>query len=470
MNRSSRKTGLAAKYLAMLASITMILAGVAGVAFAGSASAESNEKVWICHADTNNGNGQIDLGVDGTGGELKNGFNLIHISPSAWENAHKALHPNDREATAAEIAQGYCGPPDTPVCDDDEDLVGDVCVPECKEDEIRAENGSCVNPCDVQIESVVYRDDVKQDPCDDPCDDTVNLSGPRTLNEDPKCPSDPSGDAWLNCDGDWTASVTIPGDDSVEVQVLIDGEFVAGEEDVEGSWSGSGSEAYLGDGDTHTIEVQIRHGEGGWKTLAEDTVECNPEPTVEATCDSLTVDLNGADPDWIWVTVDDEYLDESGSYDADADTLTFKLDGSVSKDVAVFYGETREPFWSKTVKACDAPPPDFCAENPTAPSCVPPATCANNPAACPPGDTPPVVAAATVEAPAPATVAAPAPATVAAPAPATVAVPAAATLPASVPAGEGSQAPGLPMWALALIALGALGAVAAGKGLLGARK
>ena len=82
--------------------------------------------------------------------------------------------------------------------------------------------------------------------------------------------------------------------------------------------------------------------------------------------------------------------------------------------------------------------------------------------------TPVVVAAATVEAPA--EVAVPAEATVAAPEAATVAVPAAATLPAAVPAGDGSQAPGLPMWALAMIAVGVLGAGFAGKSILAAGK
>ncbi len=50
-----------------------------------------------------------------------------------------------------------------------------------------------------------------------------------------------------------------------------------------------------------------------------------------------------------------------------------------------------------------------------------------------------------------------------------VTVPQAATVPAAVPAGDGSQAPGLPMWALALVAVGVLGAAAAGKQILGAR-
>jgi hypothetical protein len=51
-----------------------------------------------------------------------------------------------------------------------------------------------------------------------------------------------------------------------------------------------------------------------------------------------------------------------------------------------------------------------------------------------------------------------------------VGVPEAATLPSAVPAGDGSQSPGLPVWALALIVAGALGAAAAGKQLVGSRK
>ena len=81
--------------------------------------------------------------------------------------------------------------------------------------------------------------------------------------------------------------------------------------------------------------------------------------------------------------------------------------------------------------------------------------------------------AATVTAPSPAkkpvVVSAPKPAKVAGGVAGTVGVPQSATVPAAVPAGDGSQAPGLPMWALALIVAGALGAAAAGKQILGAR-
>jgi hypothetical protein len=71
-----------------------------------------------------------------------------------------------------------------------------------------------------------------------------------------------------------------------------------------------------------------------------------------------------------------------------------------------------------------------------------------------------------VAVPAPAVVAAPAPAK----APAKVTVPAAATLPGSVPAGDGSQAPGTPMWAIMLLIVGALGAAGAGLRIAGDRK
>lgn len=54
--------------------------------------------------------------------------------------------------------------------------------------------------------------------------------------------------------------------------------------------------------------------------------------------------------------------------------------------------------------------------------------------------------------------------------PAPAKTPASATLPGSVPAGDGSSAPVLPLWALAMVIVGALGAAAAGSQLLGNRK
>ncbi len=68
------------------------------------------------------------------------------------------------------------------------------------------------------------------------------------------------------------------------------------------------------------------------------------------------------------------------------------------------------------------------------------------------------------------------PVVVAAPKPAKVAggvavtVPETATLPNSVPAGGGSDSPALPMWALAMMVMGALGAVTAGVKLLAVRE
>lgn len=57
------------------------------------------------------------------------------------------------------------------------------------------------------------------------------------------------------------------------------------------------------------------------------------------------------------------------------------------------------------------------------------------------------------------------------PAPGKVTVPAAgAPLPGSVPAGDGSSLPGLPVWALAMLVIGALGAAASGAQILGSRK
>ncbi|MCX6432442.1 MAG: hypothetical protein NTX29_06515, partial [Actinobacteria bacterium] len=71
--------------------------------------ANAGDKIWICHADTNNGNGQPNLGHDGTGGESGVGFNLIEVAQSAADNAHFKLHPADYAANATEIAAGYCG-------------------------------------------------------------------------------------------------------------------------------------------------------------------------------------------------------------------------------------------------------------------------------------------------------------------------------------------------------------------------
>lgn len=79
----------------------------------------TEKKIWICHADANNGKGNTNLGVEGpnglgTGGEAGVGFNLIYISVNAWENSHDKLHENDYPATGAEIAQGFCGTQTTP--------------------------------------------------------------------------------------------------------------------------------------------------------------------------------------------------------------------------------------------------------------------------------------------------------------------------------------------------------------------
>jgi hypothetical protein len=91
MTTTTRTTGTAAKVLAALlavfALVSLSLVFTTGVANAG-------DKIWICHADANNGNGQNNLGQGGQGGENKNGFNLIEISVNAW-NAHDSLHEND---------------------------------------------------------------------------------------------------------------------------------------------------------------------------------------------------------------------------------------------------------------------------------------------------------------------------------------------------------------------------------------
>lgn len=76
----------------------------------------------------------------------------------------------------------------------------------------------------------------------------------------------------------------------------------------------------------------------------------------------------------------------------------------------------------------------------------------------------------TAAAPEPATVSVPAPATVSAPAPAKVTVPAKKVMPATVPAGDGSTAPQVPVWLLVLVAATAAGVVASSARLLAIRK
>jgi hypothetical protein len=82
---------------------------------------------------------------------------------------------------------------------------------------------------------------------------------------------------------------------------------------------------------------------------------------------------------------------------------------------------------------------------------------------------PAVVAPVTAAAPQAATVAAPAPAAVSAGVAGTT-VADAATIPAAVPAGDGSQAPTVPLWALAMLVAGALGVVVTSAKLVGARR
>lgn len=151
-------------------------------------------------------------------------------------------------------------------------------------------------------------------------------------------------------------------------------------------------------------------------------------------------------------------LDENGDWSGSGKIDPAFADGATHTVTIKVDGETVA---SDTSSVCPAPP-DFCTLNPGSVSCNPPATCANNPAACPPATpvTTPVVEAAVAAAPAPA---------VAAPAPANVAIPAKATLPAAVPAGDGSDSSGLPLWAVALVLVGLLGAAASAKGVL-ARK
>jgi hypothetical protein len=81
-----------------------------GVPGGGNDNSAGPTKVWICHADTNNGNGQPNLGQGGTGGENKTGFNILYISVNAWENGHKDRHPADKVFESEAQALAACGP------------------------------------------------------------------------------------------------------------------------------------------------------------------------------------------------------------------------------------------------------------------------------------------------------------------------------------------------------------------------
>ena len=288
----------------------------------------------------------------------------------------------------------------------------------------------------------------------DPCD---VVSSPTVADVDP-CEG-PRATLILDCDLGWSVSVKNLSDDDVIV-VKLDGNVVGGTTvDDEHSWSDSDSTPLVA-GETHELQVWVNGKQVG-KT-ADATCPASPVAVATLTCATgVDVSLTGY-PEGYRITIT---LDGDAVVDFESVTDPFVYNsGQLNQDVthtAVVVLETEEEpmvtLLDASLGVCSTPPPPACTVD-----CNPVVT------EQPPVETPVVVAAATVEAPV--AVAVPAPATVAAPAPATVAVPAAATLPAAVPAGNGSQAPGLPMWALAMIAVGVLGAGFAGKSILAAGK
>jgi hypothetical protein len=271
---------------------------------------------------------------------------------------------------------------------------------------------------------------------------------------------------------------------------MVDGgsaEYCVDGKDVTVEWAG---ESYGGDtGRTETdaegIVEQNKSDAYEEAGISEDAEQgtCLPAPkfTADITCSTWSASIDGfvvqqdqsddrvvlsKESGYVEVFIDGElvsdgYLDDNGDFsdsgvinpaftDGKTHTLTVEVDGD-EVDSATSGVCAAPPKTCQELNNCPTPPP-------TDPGCT---TCKTE---VPPVVTPPVEPA--VVAP----IIAPAAATVAAPAPAKVAVPAAATLPGSVPAGDGSQAPGLPMWALAMVAVGVLGAGFAGKQILAARK
>ena len=464
MNRNkTAKAGASFKVLALIASLSMILAGFAAGLMASPASAGEKKHSEYSHSDREHDETKCEN--DGGHWVPGDGGSSSSADPDSVDvQTPKPAHCDDSEQEECEnpqLASGSdhewvkdgddwnCEPKDPPVCDDA------ALATETEDD--------CDDPCDAIVLSSDDNDD-----CNDPCDDVVLGSVNENENENEDgCEGEPTGTVSLNCAGDWTASAAVSGDDTVEVRVQIDGETVV-EDEFEGTWSDNGSEASLGAGPEHTIVVQIRHGRGKWKTVADETIECGAEPTasVTLTCSNgWTASLSGYEPETkVRVQLDGEnvaqgWVDGEGEYSDLGSTALADGSHTLTIQTGTYDDEEEEYTWvtEKSVDTVCTTPTPPCTEN-----CTPVVH------EQPPVSTPVVVAAATVEAPV--AVAAPAPATVAAPAPATVAVPAAATLPAAVPAGDGSQAPGMPMWALAMIAVGLLGAGFAGKSILAARK
>ena len=87
-----------------------------------SGGTDTAKKVWICHADVNN-NGDAGL-ADGKGGEYGIGFNVIHISANAADNAHFKLHPMDQGPFTTEAEAYATCLPQPPKCPAGTDKAG----------------------------------------------------------------------------------------------------------------------------------------------------------------------------------------------------------------------------------------------------------------------------------------------------------------------------------------------------------
>ena len=343
MSTTTAKRGGKTKFLALTASLSMLVAGLVGVAVAAPASATEQPKEYICHSTSQKGVGSA-----------TNPYVLINVNTSSIDewleeavNGHGG-HGPDRvfDPTQTKFEQGKWGdiiPPFTYVVGEGEDAV------EVKYPGLNWKDGQAIweNNCDI--------------PGYEP-------------------PADPTAGATATCEASLTATVDAKGYDPKDLEVIV------------------------------TVDGSVVPDAGIW-------------------------------------------TEKTFSY---SQTLTDTLAHSITVDVFAGSGENRTKVATDTASNADCTPRVL--------TCVDRGDC--------PQDPPPVVVTeeaepvAVVEA---AVVEAPAAPVAAAPAPAVVSVPAAATVPAAVPAGGGSQAPGLPMWALALVVVGAIGAAAAGKQILGAR-
>jgi hypothetical protein len=86
----------------------------------GGSNGNGPDKVWVCHADANNGNGQPNLGQGGNGGENKTGFNILYISRNGWDSGHfdngMKRHPSDMMFLTEAEALLACGPTQSFYC------------------------------------------------------------------------------------------------------------------------------------------------------------------------------------------------------------------------------------------------------------------------------------------------------------------------------------------------------------------